>query len=636
MTASASLRPRAPGLALRPLALASLLLLGGCVTPGPQSGVGSLATGLTSMLPRATPVDASAPTGGAAAGAAWTPLAESGTPPLATRPPQGISTLLAKGTVRGDELLGEMIAMRQHMQRQRSMRAIAGFAGSLDSMAANPINISSNLRDTAFRLALDALLQTMRDQAMSVAFNALESHMAMMIDDPTLLQRETIRLPSPQGLTAVQQQRAVTMGAIVVMARVTNQVLAKARKDFEGIEAEYGQLLARREKAAEVLYQALARGSSGRDQVAAVLRKEDMEFLDGGLARMPLADFARDLGAQNVALAYLARTDPGAFAAYRTQSDGLLGRTRGFLRLSSGAVAFSGMVSVFAQETLTAVRGKQAPEILSLLPMAVEFVAEAPTLVKVALEAGSEGVLVPFKSSKRFRVVQGDAGMAELSSAREVFAELDKREATPVLREALFRNGSSGLLHKMFLCSPPEAGRLLDAALPVAERDSFAKAFIAPDIARYSFANAFETPADRLRPKERELGDELLRDDQRERARSLEIARLQQKVAEGGFKSWTNEQLMRLIFSNREGLAQHATLQLGTVSVRPVASAESVFAYESLVDACRGLVQLQPARATPAPTAAPAPQAHPPRPQRPPPRSPAPPPRAPAAPAAPR
>lgn len=617
--------------ARRVAALAALLALGGCVTPGPQTGgaAGGLVAGLTSMLPGAAPADGGASARGGA-GVAATPLLEAGTPPLATRSPQGITTLLAKGTVRGDELVGELIAMRQLMQRQRSMRAIAGFAGSIDSMAANPVNISSNLRDTAFRLAIDAVLQSMRDQALSVAFNALESHMSLMIDDPTLLQRETIRLPSPQGLNPVQQQRAVTMGAIVVMMRVTNQVLAKARKDFEGIEAEYGQLLARREKAAEVLYQALARGSSGRDQVAAVLRKEDMEFLDSGLARMPLAEFARDLGAQNVALAYLSRTDPGAFAAYRTQADGLLGRTRGFLRLSSGAVAFSSMVSVFAQETLTAVRGKQAPEILSLLPMSVEFVTEAPALVKVALEAGSEGVLVPFKSSKRFRVMQGDAGMADLSNAREVFAELDKREATPVLREALFRNGSSGLLHKMFLCSPPEAGRLLDAALPAAERDSFAKAFIAPDIVRYSFANAFETPAEQLRPKERELGDELLRDDQRERARSMEVARLQQKVADGGFKGWTNEQLMRLIFSNREGLAQHATLQLGSVSVRPIASAESVFAYESLVDACRGLVQVQPVRPTAAPAAAPATPGPAQRPQRPP-RQPGPPPRAPAA-----
>ncbi len=590
---------------LRLHSLAAVLLLAGCVTPGPQQGPGSIAAGLSAVLPRGLPPDLPLPRAGPAPAPAPSSMVAPGTPPISTRTPQGVSALLARGTVRGDELLNEVVAVRQHLQQQRSLGAIAGLTGSLDAMAARPADISTGLGDAALRLAIEALLQSMRGQAMGVAFNALDNHLAMMIDDPSLLRRETIRLPAPDGLTAVQQQRAVTMGAMVVMSRVTNHVLAKARQDFQGIEAEYLRLLGRRESAAQVLYQALARGASGREQVAAALRPVDMEFLEGGLSRMPLSEFARDLGAQNVALSYLARTDPGAFADYRVQAEGVLGRARGYQRLASGAVAFGAMTGVFAQETLGAVRGRQAVEILTLLPMATEFVAEAPALVKVALEAGGEGVRVPFRSSKRFRVAQGDAGAVEVGSAAEVFADLERREAAAALRESLFRNGSPGLLYKMFLCSPGEAGRLLDAAVPATDRDAFARAFVAPDATRYSFANVLEAPPERRRPKEQDLGDELLREDQRDRARSIDIARLQRKVSDGGYRGWSSEQLLRLIFTNREGRTEHATLQLGTVSVRPIASAESVFAYESLVDACRGLVQ----HAAPAVKAAPAPAA---------------------------
>ena len=43
---------------------------------------------------------------------------------------------------------------------------------------------------------------------------------------------------------------------------------------------------------------------------------------------------------------------------------------------------------------------------------------------------------------------------------------------------------------------------------------------------------------------------------------------------------------MRMIFANREGVAAQATLQLGELRIRPIPSAQSLFAYESLIDGC--------------------------------------------------
>jgi len=92
------------------------------------------------------------------------------------------------------------------------------------------------------------------------------------------------------------------------------------------------------------------------------------------------------------------------------------------------------------------------------------------------------------------------------------------------------------------------------------------------------------------------LGEDLLQRDHRERtdARSRPIADVQKVVAGAGdgaaapgFRNWGDEQILRLIFVNREGSAQHAALQLGGVTIRPVPTAQSIYAYETLVDGCR-------------------------------------------------
>jgi hypothetical protein len=554
---------------------------GAGAAPGAAGGAAGLAAALTAGL-----------TPGVAADAPATLLA-AGTAPLATRPPQSLASLMARGTVRGDELLGEMIAMRQALARERSTRSVALFFGSAEAAMTGAGGGGERLKGQAVDLAMNAIVAIAKDMLLSYSFRELDRHMTALVDDQSALQRETVQLPDPRGLTPQQQQRAVTLAAMVVMSRVTNGVLAKARKDFEGIESEYGQLLERREKAATVLYQALGRGSAGREELArGGLSPKDIQFLDTGLARMPLAEFSKDLGAQNLALAFLEKTDPGAFSEYRAQSQGLIGRTRGALRLTSGAAAFSAMIAIFIEQMASVARAKNGAEIVALLPLVADFTKQAVPVLKTALSAGGEGFKSAASSGKLFRVLDDTGAGVDLASAKDVFAELKKRQAEPVLRDALFRNGASGLLHKLYMCSPAEAGRLLDTAVPSGDRDKFAKAYLAVEGRGFSFANAFDTPVEQRRGKERELGDDLLRADHRERTSegTLVFSPLQKFVAESGFQRWGEDQLMRLIFSNREGQVQHATLELGNTRLRPIASPRSVFAYESLVDQCRGLM----------------------------------------------
>jgi hypothetical protein len=539
------------------------------------------------------------------------PLLPSDVLPAATRSALALQALMVKGRVRGDELLDEVKAMRVAASSERSASAMAAFFGSVDRARVT----GKDPKAALIKGLVDVSLALLKERATSLAYNELDTHLQTLIDDPNLLRAQFIQLPKPQGLDRVQQQRAVTMGAILVLTRITGQILKKAQADFVGIETEYQQLLQRREKAASLLYQTLSRGGDGAQQVQG-LSDKDVAFLNGSLMRLSVAEFSKDLAAQNMALAYLERTDPGAFREYRAQSEGLLGKSRGYLRLAGGSLAFGAMLVVFTQQVASVLAGKNGDEINALLPLAAEFVREIPPLAKLAFDAGTEGVKLPFKTTMLFRVGDGNAPV-DVAGASEVFATIKKRQAEAELRESLFRNGASGLLHKVYMCSPAEAGRMLDTAVSGGDREAFARTFFSEDLPRYSFANSFDAPPQNARPKEREMGDELLRDDHRIRTREATqaFAKLQKAVSDGGYERWGNEQLMRLIFANREGTVQNATLELGGTVVRPIASAQTVFAYESLVDLCRQVVQAAPA-AAPAAVRSPA-EATPPQPSRP-------------------
>lgn len=619
-------------LRLAPVFVAALLLAA-CATTGDGSR-GTLDTikdavgnATTPVMTVATSVIRTTIAGADPANASALKLLPADVPPKPTRSPQALFLLMKKGRVSGNELLDEMKTMRLAVQKERSATAIAAFNGSVEKFNNAPAaaKTSAAVGGMVANAALEAVMSMLKEQALSVSYQALDQHMALLIDDPRALQQQFVMLPDPSKMNVVQQQRAVTIAAILVMTRATNRILENARKDFVGVEAEYLQLLDRREKAAALLYQALA--SAGSDAVALPgLSPRDVDFLRNGLARMPMTEFAHDLGAQNLALAYLERTNPGAFGEYKVQSQEVLGRARGVLRLTSGAVAFSAMLAIFSQQMGAVMRGKSTDEITALVPMGLDFMREVPALLRVAMDAGAEGAKLPFTANRRFRV--GDAGVGaagvEIGSSRDVFGELRRRQADGLLRDALFRNGASGLLHKLYLCSPPEAGRMLDTALPVSDREDFAKTYFQQETPRFSFANSFENGATQASREQRALDDQLLRSDQRERTQETTqaMSAVQKKVADGGgYERWGDEQLLRLIFSNREGTAQYATLQLGETVVRPIANSQSVFAYESLVDLCRNLVQpaAPPSRVTaPAParaitTPTPTPPSTPPR-----------------------
>jgi hypothetical protein len=515
---------------------------------------------------------------------------------LQTRPPAGIDALFARKNVNGEELIVELTALRSLLRAQRSAQAVGSLLGELESSPAAMGGLGG-IAGPAVKLAVDELYRKLKDSTVSIAFEQLDRHLEAIIGDKDALRRESVQLPDATGLDARQRQRAVVMAALLVGSRVTNKMLKQARNDFANIEKGYANLLDRREKAAGVLYELVLRGAAGRERLATALSPADLAYLDRLGQGMKVGDFAKDMGAQNVALAYLAKADPEAYAGYKAQSDKLLPATRGYLRAVSGSAAFGAMLTTFARETLAALRGKSGAEMMAVLPLAFQFVQETPSLMEVALDTAAEGVTLPFKPTKRFRVADAKSS-AELSTAKEAFAEINKRQAEPVLRGALFRNGAPGLLQQLHSCSPGEAGRLIDTAVPQDQRDAFAREFLGDKVAPgFSFGDFFERAPEQASPRERELMSKLLVADYSERVpEGLQpLSALQGRITGDGFRRWSDDQLTRLVLVNRESLqVRDATLELGEVTLRPVASAQTVMAYETLIDACRSQLQREP------------------------------------------
>ena len=562
----------------RSLAIALGIGLGiGCAPASAQS--------LRDLLKKVTPpapAPAPAPPPAVAPEAAQVAPSRSGFAPLATRPLDALRALCERGTVNGQELVAELVAIRAMNASQRSAQVMQTLLGSTDTPGGGGFDPKAEL----FKLGLKAAEEQMKPYVASIGFGALDLHLKSLVEDPQLLAAEQVRLPSPANLTAEQLQRVVNMAALVVATRATGKVLLKAQQDFAGVEDDYTRLIERREAVARLLYDVLIQaGHAAPADLQGLYNDDDLRYLRDSVSR-GVSEFANDLGAQNLALRWLRLRDPSAWADYQSRSDGLRAATKGYLRSTAGVTAFAALLANFGQQSMSVLRRKNASDILIAMPFAAEFVKEVPPLLKLSWQVGAAGVVeLPMRANKRFRVIDA-AGAEDLASARDAFAALSKRGAEPLLEESLFRSGTDGLLYKLYRCDRSEVGRMLDTAVPVAEREKFSARALGTEEARFSFQNAFNAPPERAR--ERELGDELLRSDHRQSApgaAGVAMGELQ-RLAARGYARWNNDQLLRLILANREGAAAHATLQLGEVRVRPVPSMQSVFAFEALIDEC--------------------------------------------------
>lgn len=639
---SISARHRISRLPLRPIVLATALAVAGAaqaqVAPELLKGLLGTLTGQQAAQPGPPPVPVQLSPQAAAA------LSQAQR--QASMPANAAAAaLFAKGTVSGDELIGTLAVIRAEMRARKSAQALAVIVTATDPAAlaggaALGGGLGGGLGGMAVETFTNAATSLLKQSVSNVALQALDEHLQSMIEDPQLLSAESITLPPGIALTELQARRILTIAALTVGARVTGKVLERAKKDMESLRTDYAKLIDRREQAAKLLFAAIAErnklagaaggaasegGSDAQGFLRAGLNADDLAFVDKDLAGLSVAQFSKDLAAQNLALNYLQRASPEQFAGYRAETDDVVRRTKAYLRTMTGIAAFGALTVSFTQSVTSIAREKQAASLLQSLPLMKDFIVAAAPLAPMAIETAVKGVELSagesggffssiFNRKKAFLFVEGGKPQ-ELGAAKDVFAALKKApEPTELFRGALFRNDAPGLLLRVGECDRVEAGRMFDSAVPKTEREEFARSWFgaagagAEKSDGFSFLNAFdETSPNPI--GEPGLALRLLGEDHRQRSsdQTLALSKVQTKVTEK-FDEWGDAQLMRLIFVNREGRARHATLYLGETQIRPLPSAESLFAYETAAESCKKLLAPPPPprpAATPAQTAKP-------------------------------
>lgn len=501
---------------------------------------------------------------------------------MRTRPAASTLRLFAQGSASGSELIKELKAIREAAASQRSGRAVASFigAGTSGKPGANKLSLKE-----AGYIALDAVLDQV---VINLSHKALDGYLAeLTTDQKDRLFSQNIKLPNPQSLSPEAQQRILTMAAIVVATRATKGVLESAQSDFSGLESNYAKLLNQREEAAKLLYTALQDGSESARSFRAPLTSG---FGDR-LAKMSIREFSGDFAAQNLAIEFIRKTQPENYNQYRADVADTMLRTRAYVKTVAGAAAFGGLLAIYGKEVSKIARSDDGPQVVGTLPFIWDFVTEAPTLLKLSTDVAINGVGVDIGKSlfpKRFKVTRPDGTEEKLSDADAVFDFLKGSEAQPLFERALFTDDSHGLMSRLWQCEPGEAGRLIDMATDEENRTAFSDAYLHVPDANFLFADSLSRS---WGAKDRRLSGlpmQLLnRDHRRSSADStMALSKIQKSVATG-YTNWGDDELMKIMFSNREGDAATATMQLGDLSIRPIPSAQALFVYESLIDGCR-------------------------------------------------
>jgi len=521
------------------------------------------------------------------------------TEPKVLHSDQELRGLFSKGTVTGEELINELLEIRKLSVAAETRNAFKNLMGEVDEAKANPLTAQKTDWIEKLKNLGRARLKNLRT---TINHLALQRFMDTMLEDKSVLARETIELPSAEGLTPNQQQQVLNMAAFVIGARVANQVADEAFETLKNLEGEYNDLLRHRQKIAEVLADIVARRNEAKrledelefrnrtKELRQYLSEEDLEFIDRFGADQKLADFANDFAMQNLAIRFLKGRDPELYRQYRADVDGLVGRTKAAVKAAGGAIAFGGLVMSFADDARRFGEGQDTGALADVLPLGEEFVVAAvPLAWKVSRIAVTGIVLEPetyfsFFAPKRFRMVMADGDEKDLRSASKVFSLIEKSSENDRFKDALFSKGGRGLLLAMYRSDPDTVGRMLDATVPQDMRNEFGVTFMnAPEEKEYSFVNALTNDD---RNSSNRIVTHLLSRDQRRLAQDPIVGKTQQQVA-ANFAKWNSSQLTRLILANYQGSIDYAQMQVGNLMIRLIPSMTAVYEYESYADIVR-------------------------------------------------
>jgi hypothetical protein len=441
-------------------------------------------------------------------------------------------------------------------------------------------------------------------EAKSYSDRSLNHFLGDTLGNKTALESHRVDLPKQgETMTAAQQERLLILGAMVIGARIANETLQQAHENFKIISTQYESLLDRRQKAAAVLADVMERrrqALAAKNELEARkmtggLSDDDLKFIDSFGPTITIETFVNDVGLQNLALSYMRKNDPAAYAGYETEQKQFVSSSKAYLQTVGGVAAFGGFSGLFVKQLLDMVHAKDYTGGFAALTLIRDFVKEAKPLIKSSSDALYDGLVTAPKDAHRTYRMERAGSLTDIDHAPEVFKSLIASGDKHLFDDALFRDNTPGFISHVYQCDPEHAGDLLDTTVPAAQRKQFAHDYLNWQAdGAFSFADALYDET--VSTDAKRLAEPLLNRDQRKHADVVSIGQIQEQTVSKD-ESWNDIQLMRMILANSEGT--RAQMQLGTSIVRLVPSMATIYAYESYTDVCIKTASEDPAtRAT--------------------------------------
>ena len=542
------------------------------------------------QAPQQVPATSAKPATGRNAPPASVAASNPDAPQLATQ--QQAQQLFLKGTVSGEDLKRELQAVKTAAANAKAQAALAAVIGPASTQFAGQAthNFFTDLGGKIKEFAGDLLHQTLG----SYSDKVLNDFLATLTGDDSALRKESITLPSNSNMTVSQQQSVLIMAALVVGARIAHHILDAAHKDFADLEGEYAALLSKRQEQAALMAGVLEKrrqAMAARDDstvrqvdldVGPWASPDDLKFVDSFGSDTSLQQDDNDLGMQNLSMKFMEHRDPTGYAHYRAEEKGLIGRSRAYLRSTTGVAAFGAFSIVFMQQIVKTAQEKNMNQIMAVLPFAGDYLKEAVPLIKLSSDAVVTGLVTePGSLKHHYRVVQGGKTV-DLKDADAVFGALNRSKDAIHFSDALFRNESPGYIYRIYLCDPSAAGALIDHAVAPAIRKTFAEQYLKmPDGAGFSFADALND--DVRTPTGQKLAETLLSGDHRINPDAPPIGEVQRQTV-SAYSKWNTTDLTRLILANSQGV--YAQIQVGSSVIRLIPSMATLYAYDSYAESC--------------------------------------------------
>lgn len=423
----------------------------------------------------------------------------------------------------------------------------------------------------------------------------------------SLNSNSTVTLRGFPGMTDHDARRLLRIAMLRVGAQLSVQTLKEAEKGYADAEKRFAQLLDQREQAARMLADAVTslqqagsnrRASGDAALLRRIFQRDDLAQLSRELATLSPSVFAQDMNIQEKALRFLRAKNPASYSEYESGRNLAVSQIKQHAQAALGSAAFIAFSLGVARDTVELLNKSGKKALIAAGPTLFDFGVEVAPAMATVMHTLEIGLIPAIQQRDGGFVVTIDGQTSTLARTDELFSALNKSNALPTLTSGLFANRGGGWMAKLRVCDPANAGKLLDKAAKVEQRQAAVVGYLGEPVrqkvTRYRFETAFVEPM--LGEPERRMHDELLSNDHRQTARHPALGELQRQVSQG-VTAWSNEDLLRLIYANREATAAGASLYVGAnLTIRPRASAEAVYIYQNYEDTCTANVRHRTAR----------------------------------------